>query len=74
MDIKAKIEEVVKKVTSDKDLADKFQKDPAKTIEELIGMDIPEEQVNQVVGMVKAKITADNVGGIIGGLMGKKKD
>ena len=35
MDIKAKIEEIVEKVKTDKTFADKFQKDPIKTVEDL---------------------------------------
>ena len=35
MDIKAKIEEIVEKVKTDKDFAAKFQKDPIKALEEL---------------------------------------
>ena len=33
MDIKAKIEELVKKITSDKNLMSKFKNDPIKTVE-----------------------------------------
>ena len=34
MDIKAKIEEIVEKVKNDKNIAEKFKKDPIKTVEE----------------------------------------
>ena len=43
MDIKAKIEEVVKKLTSDKNLMAKFEKNPVKVIEELVGIDLPDD-------------------------------
>ena len=42
MDIKAKIEEVVKKLMSDKNLMAKFERNPASVIEQLIGVDLPE--------------------------------
>ena len=80
LDIKAKIEEIVKKLTSDKDLLAKFKKDPVKTIEGLIGIDLPDEQIKALVDGVKAKLAASDiastVGGLtdkLGGLFGKKK-
>ena len=72
MDMKAKVEELVKKITSDKDLKEKFDKNPAAVIEKLVGVDLPDEQVNQLVEAIRAKITVDNVGSLLGGLFGKK--
>ena len=40
MDIKAKIDEIVNKVKSDPDIASKFQKDPIKTVEGILGVDL----------------------------------
>lgn len=68
MDIKAMIETAVKKLMSDKDLLAKFEKNPASVIEELIGVDLPDELVNQVVDGIKAKIKLDQLGGVLGGL------
>ena len=68
MDIKAKIEEIVKKLTSTPDLMSKFQKNPVSVIEELVGMDLPDELVNQIVDGVKAKIKLDQVGGALNAL------
>ena len=68
MDIKAKIEEIVKKLTSSKGLMDKFQSNPVAVIEELVGMDLPDDLVNQLIDGVKAKITIDKVGDVLGGL------
>ena len=75
LDIKAKIEEIVKKLTSDKNLMAKFEKNPASVIEQFAGVDLPDEQVNQLVEGIKAKIKLDKVGdalGGLGGLFGKK--
>ena len=72
MDIKAKIEEIVEKIKNDKQIMAKFQKDPAAVIEELIGVDLPNDQVNDVVDAIKAKLTVDKLGGALGGLFGKK--
>ena len=68
MDIKAMIEKAVKKLMSDKDLLAKFEKNPASVIEELIGMDLPDELVNLVIDGIKAKIKLDQLGGVLGGL------
>ncbi len=75
MEIKEKIEKVVKKLMSDKNLMEKFEKNPAKVIEELLGVDLPDDLVNQVIEGVKAKISIEKVGdalGALGGLFGKK--
>lgn len=68
MDIKEKISKVVEKVTSDKDLKEKFEKDPVKVIEELLGVDLPDDMVEKVIDGVKAKLTVDSISGIAGKL------
>ena len=73
--IKEKIEEVVKKLMADKNLMEKFERNPAKVIEELLGVDLPDDLVNKVIEGVKAKINLEKVGdalGALGGLFGKK--
>lgn len=73
--MKEKIEQIVKKLLADKDLMEKFEKNPASVIEEYIGMDLPDDQVNQLIDAIKAKIKLDQVGdvlGSIGNLFGKK--
>ena len=68
MDIKAKIEEIVQKLLSDKKLMAKFDRNPAAVIEELIGIDLPNDQVNQLISGIKAKIKLDQVGDVPGGI------
>ena len=70
MDIKAKIEELVEKIKSDKDLMTKFQADPISTVEGLIGIDLPNDQIEKIVDGIKAKIDLDKLGGALGGLKG----
>jgi Holliday junction resolvasome RuvABC DNA-binding subunit len=70
--LKDKIDDIVEKVKSDKNVADKFQKDPISTVESLIGIDLPNDQIENVVEAVKAKINVDKLGGMLGGLFGKK--
>ena len=68
MDIKAKIEEVVKKLMNDKNLMTKFERNPVSVIEELVGIDLPDQQVNQLIEGIRAKIKLDQVGDILGGI------
>ena len=74
MDIKAKMEEVVSKVKNDKDFAAKFQADPVKAVEDVIGIDLPDDQVNAVIDTVKAQIAGGNLMGKLSGMFGGKKD
>lgn len=66
MDIKGKIDDIVKKLKSDKGLMDKFKKDPISTVEGLVGVDLPNDQVEKIADGVKAKISLDKLGGLFG--------
>ena len=75
MDIKAKAEDLINKIKTDKDIKEKFEKDPVKVIEDLIGIDLPDEMINNLIDTVKAKLSADALGDIadkVTGLFGKK--
>ncbi len=73
MDIKAKIDEVVNKVKNDKDFAAKFQKEPIKAVEEVLGVDLPDDQIKGVIEGVKAKVNLGGIADKIGGLFGGNK-
>lgn len=68
MDIKAKIEELVKKISSDDELKAQFTKDPVKAVEKLLGVDLPDDVINQIVTGVKGKLTLDSAKGALEGL------
>lgn len=68
MDVKAKVEEIVKKIMADKDILEKFKKDPVSVVESLLDIDLPNDQLEPLVEAVKAKITADKIGDVLGGL------
>lgn len=73
--LKDKIDEIVEKIKNDKDIAAKFQKDPISLVEELLGVDLPNDQLQSVVDAIKAKVDLDKVGDLLGGLgslFGKK--
>ena len=65
-----KIEKVVKKLLSDENLMAKFEKNPAAVIEEYIGVDLPDDMVNEAVAAIKAKIKLEQVGDAISGIAG----
>ncbi len=76
MDIKEKINEIVTKLKTDKTLQEKFKKNPVSVVEELTGIDLPDDQINKLVEGVKLKLNLDDaggkLGGILGGILGKK--
>ena len=71
MDIQKIISDVLEKLQNDNDLLAKFKESPAKTIEGLIGIDLPDEQIDAVAKGVMAKISFDEVAGQASNLMGK---
>lgn len=68
MDIKEKIEEIVNKVKSDKDFASKFASDPVKAIESVLGVDLPNDQIKALIDGVKAKVSIDQAGSLLGSM------
>ena len=70
--IKDKVDDIVDKIKSNKTLMTRFKTEPVKVVEELIGMDLPDDQIEKLADAVKAKIDLDKIGGMLGGLFGKK--
>ena len=68
MDIKAQIETLVKKVTSDPALMKQFKTEPIKAVETVLGVDLPDDVIQQIITGVKAKIAADGAQDLLGGL------
>ena len=68
--IKTKVEELVKEIQKNPALLKKFKDNPIAVVEELIGIDLPDDQIKQVAELVKAKIDLDKVGDLLGGLGG----
>ena len=69
MDIKAKANELIGKIKDDPALLGEFRENPVKIVEELIGMDLPDDQIKQLAELVKAKIDLDKVGDLLGGFL-----
>lgn len=68
MNIKEQITKVVDTVTKDKTILEQFQKEPVKTIEKILGVNLPDDIVNQVIDGVKAKISMDKAAGAVDAL------
>lgn len=66
--LKGTVEDVVNKIKSDKTIADKFQRDPIGTVEQLLNVDLPNEHLEPLVDAVKAKLSLDDLGDMLGGL------
>ena len=69
-DIFDAIEDIVEKISKDKDLKETFEKNPAKAIESIIGINLPDDKVNDVVDAIKAKLTLEVVGDAVGDILG----
>ena len=70
MDIKAKIDEVVAKVKADPNFAQKFKTEPIKAVEDVLGVDLPDDIIQKIIDGVKAKIDLGGVAEKLGGLGG----
>lgn len=74
MDMKGKIDEIVAKIKQNPDFAKDFKLNPVSAVEKVIGVDLPDDMINKVIDGVKAKISMDDIGDKIGGLLGGLKD
>ncbi|MBE5882922.1 MAG: hypothetical protein E7291_00625 [Lachnospiraceae bacterium] len=68
MDIKEKIKEIVEEITKNPSLKKQFEKEPIKAVEQVLGVDLPDDVIEKIIDGVKAKITVDNVSDIAGAI------
>ena len=61
MDVKEQIKIAVEKITKDGKLQEQFQKEPVKALEGILGVDLPDDVIDQVIQGVKAKLTTDKL-------------
>ncbi|MBP3368011.1 MAG: hypothetical protein J6L71_01135, partial [Clostridia bacterium] len=73
MDIKEKIEELVEKIKNDDDLLKNFKEEPVKTIEKLIGIDLPDDQIEAVIDGIKTKLDIEDLKDKLGDIGGALK-
>ena len=68
MDIKEQITKAVEKITKDKDMQEQFKKEPVKTVEQVLGVDLPDDMLEKVVEGVKAKVSLDKASDVMGSI------
>ena len=74
MDIQKIIGDVVAKLTSNPELIKSFLSNPVELLEKTFGIDLPDDQINQVIEGVKGKIDLSKIDlGEAAGLLGKLK-
>ena len=66
--MKEKIESIVSKVQNDPSFKEKFTKEPIKAVEEILGIDLPDDEINKIIEGVKAKIATTNIADKLKGL------
>lgn len=65
MDIEKIISDVLAKLKVDDSLKASFLKDPVGTLEKTLGIDLPDEQINQVIKGIKEKLGGAAASGIL---------
>ena len=75
MDIQKTIADVVAKLTSNPDLIKSFISNPVQLLEKTFGIDLPDDQINQIIEGVKGKLDLGNIDlkeatGLLGKLKG----
>ena len=69
-DIKNMAEELVEKIQSNPQLLKEFKEKPVQVLEKLMGIDLPDDQIEKLVELIKAKIDLDKAGELLKGLGG----
>ena len=68
MDIKAKITDIAEKIKKDPSMMESFKKDPVKAVEKVLGVDLPDDIIQQIVAGVKVKLSGDKLSGAVDSL------
>ena len=67
------IKNIVNKIKNDKNFEKEFKNNPVKAVEGILGVELPDDKIMQIVDAIKAKISADDVKDKIGDIFGKFK-
>ena len=62
------IKDTVEKITKDENFMKEFKSNPIKAVEKVIGKDLPDDAVEKIVDGVKAKMSADKAGDLLGSI------
>lgn len=68
MEIKEQISKIVEKVTKDGEFKRQFEQEPIKAVENVLGVDLPDEIIEQVIHGVKAKLSVDTISQVAGAI------
>ena len=69
-----KVEDAVKELKDNDELREQFKDEPVETLEKLTGLDLPDEKVEKVVDLVKARIDGADIDDKLEALGGKLDD
>ena len=75
MDIKKMVDKLVDKIKNDPSLLADFKEKPVPVIEKLVGIDLPDAEIEKLAELIKAKIDLEKAADLIGNfssLFGKK--
>ncbi len=85
MEIKSVVEDVIKKIKNDKSFAKKFKEDPKAAIMNIVGKELAQEKLDDILKELKGKVSIDDLGklldsdgdgkpdlGALGNIFGKK--
>ena len=70
MDIKKMAEDLVAKIQNNPQLLTRFRSEPVKVVEELVGIDLPDAEIEKLAELIKAKIDLDKADDMLKGLGG----
>lgn len=68
IDLQKFINEAADKLKSNPQLLQEFQSDPVKTLEKILGVDLPDDQLQAVAAAVKAKMASGGIADKLGSL------
>ena len=59
-EIKEKVEKIIDKIKKDDNFAKTWKQNPVKAVEDVLGVDLPDDMINNIIDAVKTKLTVDN--------------
>ncbi len=65
MDVNSLVQKALSLLKGDKDLLSSFTSDPVKTLEKILGTDLPDETINKVIEGVKKALADKGTKGIL---------
>lgn len=75
VDVKELIDKVMEKLKEKGITLEKFTEDPVKILEDILGVDLPDDKIDALIDGIKIKLGADKAKDALktlGGLFGKK--